>query len=315
MPGPDFDAFKNRLTKVNKHISKWAKKEGISCYRIYDLDQPDFPIAIDRLGEYLHVSEYKRNHTLDEEGHTIWRSGAKEAMSEVLEVPNENIYFKYRAPQKGKENQYQKFAETEKEIIVEEHGNKFILNLTDYLDTGLFLDHRLLRQRIGKESKGKNVLNLFSYTGSFTIYAAQGGARATTTIDLSNTYLDWAKRNVKLNGIRGEHYFLRADVKEWLKKSPLDDFFDIIVLDPPTFSNSKSMDFVLDIQRDHPYMIFQCMKRLEPNGKLYFSTNFTKFKLDEAISEEFNFEEITSKTIPEDFKGKKIHRCWIITER
>lgn len=311
MPLPDFEAFANRLRKMDKHLGKWARRRGISCYRVFDADLPRFPLAIDRYEEYLHVAEYKRQHGLAEDEYRLWRSGAKQAMAEVLHVPAARIFFKERQPQKGKQ-QYEKQSQEGRFIIAQENGLRFLVNLVDYLDTGLFLDHRPTREKVREQAQGKRVLNLFAYTGSFTVYAAAGGAVATTTIDLSNTYLQWAQRNMELNGLQGpEHELLRADVKDWLQQ-PVQGLYDIIMLDPPTFSNSKSMQEVLDVQRDHPELINACLRRLAPEGLLYFSTNFRKFKLEPEKLQAGRIKDITRATIPKDFRNPKIHYCWLL---
>jgi 23S rRNA G2069 N7-methylase RlmK/C1962 C5-methylase RlmI len=233
-------------------------------------------------------------------------------MEKVLELPAERIFTKQRKPQKGKE-QYEKVDTRQHERIVQEGGLKFIVNLSDYLDTGLFLDHRPNRELVRTQAKDKRVLNLFAYTGSFTVYAAAAGAASTLTIDLSNTYLDWAQRNLELNGLEGpQHRFLRADVLQWLEQ-PVRETYDIIILDPPTFSNSKAMLDVLDVQRDHPGMIRACARRLGPGGVLYFSTNFRKFKMEVEELEGFEVKDITAQSIPNDFRNSRIHYCWAIT--
>ncbi len=233
-------------------------------------------------------------------------------IAEALEVPAARIFFKERKPQRGRE-QYEKFDEQGRSILVQENGLRFVVNLTDYLDTGLFLDHRPTREKVREQAEGKRVLNLFAYTGSFTVYAAAGGASATTTIDLSNTYLEWGQRNMELNGLAGpQHEFVRADVKAWLEQA-VDGLYDIVVLDPPTFSNSKRMEDVLYTQRDHPELINGCLRRLAPGGQLYFSTNFRKFQLEPERLNTKNIRDITSATIPKDFRNPKIHYCWLIT--
>ncbi|MCB0556850.1 MAG: class I SAM-dependent methyltransferase [Phaeodactylibacter sp.] len=311
MPIPDFTTFANRLRKMARHHGKWARRQGITCYRIYDADIPEFPLAIDRYEGYLHVAEYKRRHTLSEEEHRLWRAGCRQVMQEVLELPPENIYFKIREPQRGSQ-QYEKYGEQQKEAVVQENGLQFIVNLSDYLDTGLFLDHRITRQMVREQAAKKRVLNLFAYTGSFTVYAAAGGAVATTTIDLSNTYLEWARRNMELNGFTGpQHEYIRADVKEWLLH-PVREKFDIVVLDPPTFSNSKRMLDILDTQRDHPELINACLKRMNPGGLLFFSTNYRRFKLETEQIDSRQIREITGLTIPNDFRNERIHYCWEI---
>jgi 23S rRNA (cytosine1962-C5)-methyltransferase len=315
MPLPDFSMFSNRLRKMLRHHGKWARRKGISCFRVYDADIPEFPLVLDYYDGYLHVAEYKRDHSLSEQEYRIWRSGCREAMKEVFGIPAERIFFKERKPQKGSE-QYERVEEKQhQEIIVEENGLRFYVNLSDYLDTGLFLDHRITRQWVREQSKGKRFLNLFAYTGSFTVYAAAGGAETSLTIDLSNTYLDWARRNLELNGMNGAgHEFLQADVLEWLKAPP-EGSFDLIVLDPPTFSNSKRMQGILDVQRDHPFLLRRCYQRLAPGGVLYFSTNFRRFKLDPPDMPGSRIKDVSAASIPQDFRNKKIHYCFEIVKK
>ena len=304
--------FANRLRKMSRHYDKWARRKGISCYRVYDADLPSFPLAVDRYAAYVHVAEYKRKHPLTDDEHEAWRAESIATISEVLEVPEAHIFFKERKRQKGKE-QYEKQEVAGFETVVEEAGLQFIVNLSDYLDTGLFLDHRNLRARVREEASGKRVLNLFAYTGSFTVHAAAGDATDSLTIDLSNTYLEWGQRNLALNQLDSErHRYLRADVKAWLKEE-VQEQFDIIVLDPPTFSNSKAMRNILDTQADHPYMINACLRRLAPGGTLYFSTNYRRFQLEEEkIWQGATAKEISGQTVPDDFRNKKIHRSWEI---
>lgn len=305
-------AFYNRLLKVNKHISKWARRQGITCYRIYDLDMSEFPLCIDRYNDWVHVSEYKANHGMDDDSHQKWLEECLSVICEVLEVTMDKISLKERKRQKGNE-QYSKLNTTNNEMIVEENGLKFIVNLKDYLDTGLFLDHRNLRDIVRKASEGKRVLNLFSYTGSFSVYAAAGGAEQVTTVDLSNTYLSWARRNMVLNGFddKEKYTFLSEDVKPFLKTLGKNSY-DLIILDPPTFSNSKKMKHFLDIQLDHTYIINDCLKLLTNVGKVFFSTNYRNFVLDGNKINTNYIKEITNITIPEDFGNKKIHKSYEI---
>jgi 23S rRNA (cytosine1962-C5)-methyltransferase len=314
MPLPDFSMFSNRLRKMFRHHGKWARRKGIPCFRVYDADIPEFPLVVDYYDGYLHVAEYKRDHSLSEQEYRIWRSGCRDAMKEVFEIPAEKIFFKERKPQKGTE-QYERAEEKRhEEIVVEENGLHFIVNLSDYLDTGLFLDHRITRQWVREQAKDKRFLNLFAYTGSFTVYAAAGGARSSLTIDLSNTYLDWARRNLERNGLQGPaHTFLQADVLEWLR-SPAQEQYDLIVLDPPTFSNSKRMRDILDVQRDHPFLLQRCYDRLAPGGILYFSTNFRRFKFEPPDLPGSRVQDVSAATIPQDFRNKKIHYCFEIAK-
>ncbi len=307
--------FRNRLTKVYRHVSKHAKRQGISCYRVYDHDLPEFPFCIELYGEKLYVAEYKRQHGMTDAEHDDWMEKSLEVISEVLTVGKENIFLKLRQRKPGRLGQYQKYDEIQHEFEVEENGLKFIVNLSDYLDTGLFLDHRITRQMIKSQSAGKKVLNLFAYTGSFSVYAAAGGASEVVTVDLSKTYLSWAERNLQLNGFSDSTTCktVHADVKQYLKTIPV-DYFDIIIMDPPTFSNSKRMDDILDIQRDHAELINDCLLALKKGGVLYFSTNFRKFVLDKEKIQSSSIKDITKVTTPFDFEGKLWRWCCCITK-
>jgi 23S rRNA (cytosine1962-C5)-methyltransferase len=301
--------FANRLRKRQRHIGRWAKRTGTTCYRVYDADMPEFPLAVDWYEDILHVSEYARPHELETDEHVAWLEGSIATLSETLEIPPNRIYLKFRQRQKGLQ-QYERFSRVGAEYMVRENGLRFIINPSDYLDTGLFLDHRTTRQMVREAANGKRVLNLFAYTGSFSVYAAAGGAATTLTVDMSNTYLQWADRNMALNGFESEeHRFLQADVMQWLQV-PTKERWDLIVVDPPTFSNSKRMEGVLDIQRDHVYLLNQVLARTAPGGVVYFSNNFRRFKLDAANIRTPYIEDITKRTIPEDFENKKIHQCF-----
>ncbi len=306
------DMFRNRLTKVFRHVGKQARKLGIACYRVYDHDLPEFPFCIEFYGDKLYVAEYKRRHTMTEDEHDDWMEKSLAVMGEILSVSKENIFLKLRQRKPGRLGQYQKLDEAQHEFIVEENELKFFVNLSDYLDTGLFLDHRITRQRVRTEAKGKKVLNLFAYTGSFSVYAAAGEASEVITVDLSKTYLSWAERNMKLNGFSTEaNQFVHADVLQYLKTLPREDF-DLIVMDPPTFSNSKRMEDFLDIQRDHVELINDCMAILKPGGVLYFSTNFRKFELDSEKIKATFIKDITKATTSFDFEGKLFRWCYRI---
>lgn len=305
------DMFRNRLTKVFRHIGKQAKRQYISCYRVYDHDLPEFPFCIEFYGDKLYVAEYKRRHNMTEEEHDEWMENSLIVISKVLAVSKENIFLKLRQRKPGRLGQYQKFDEVQHEFEVEENGLKFIVNLSDYLDTGLFLDHRLTRERVRGESKDKKVLNLFAYTGSFSVYAAAGGADEVVTVDLSKTYLNWAERNFQLDGFSDEskYKFIQADVLQYLKELPA-NYFDLIILDPPTFSNSKRMDDFLDIQRDHVELINDCLRSLKEGGILYFSTNFRRFVLNKENIKASAVKDITKATTPFDFEGKLFRWCF-----
>lgn len=231
------------------------------------------------------------------------------AVAGALGLPEESVRSKRREGQKG-ESQYEKTGTRGEDFVVSENGHKFIVNLDAYLDTGLFLDHRNMRKMVGDRARGKRFLNLFAYTGSFTVYAAKGGAVSSTTVDLSNTYLEWAKKNFLLNEIDiNKNILLRSDVKAFLEEDGKE--YDLIVLDPPTYSNSKKMEGDFDVQRDHVRMIGQCMALLAPQGELFFSCNLKSFRLDEGALAHFDHAEISAQTVPEDFRNKKIHRAWL----
>jgi 23S rRNA (cytosine1962-C5)-methyltransferase len=306
--------FRNRLTKVYRHLGKQAKRQGVSCFRLYDHDLPEFPFCIEFYGDRLYVAEYKRQHGMTDTAHDEWIEQSLTIMTEVLGVHKENIFLKLRQRKPGRLGQYQKYDEVQHEFAVEENGLQFIVNLSDYLDTGLFLDHRITRQQVREQSAGKRVLNLFAYTGSFSVYAAAGKAEEIITVDLSKTYLQWAAKNMQLNGFTdaGKYVYIHADVKKYLKTLPA-GYFDIIVMDPPTFSNSKRMDDILDIQRDHAELINDCLHGLKKGGVLYFSTNFRNFVLDAEKICTSLVKDITKATTPFDFEGKLFRWCYHVS--
>jgi len=234
-------------------------------------------------------------------------------ISAVTGVESEKIFMRQRQRKAGRQGQYDKIDSSKNEFIVEENGLKFKVNLSDYLDTGLFLDHRLTREIVRKEANKKKVLNLFCYTGSFSVYAAAGKASEVVSVDLSNTYLQWAKENMQLNGFNNEkiHHFIQADVMQYLQKIP-GEYYDLVILDPPTFSNSKRMKDFLDIQRDHIFLINRCLFGLKPGGTLYFSTNYTKFILDAGKIESSSIRDITKASTTFDFEGRVSRFCFRI---
>jgi 23S rRNA (cytosine1962-C5)-methyltransferase len=250
---------------------------------------------------------------MSEDEHDEWMSRSVVVICEVLKVSEENIFLKLRQKKPGRLGQYQKTGEKRSEFIVEENGLKFIVNLSDYLDTGLFLDHRVTREKVRADVKDKKVLNLFSYTGSFSVYTAAGGANEVVTIDLSKTYLEWAQRNMQLNGFTdpSKYKFIHADVLQYLNEIS-ENSFDIVILDPPTFSNSKRMEDILDIQRDHAKLINDCLRILKPGGKIYFSTNYKKFVLDKESIHSSLVKDITKQTTSFDFEGKLFRICFEI---
>ncbi len=300
----DFEAFRNRLRKMARHYDKWARRQQLEAYRIYDTDLEEYPLTIDRYGDRLYVASYTGNAA--EDNTSIYR----EQIAQALGAAPAHIHFKVRQRQSGKQ-QYERLDTVRQEFAVMEYGHHFLINLTDYLDTGLFLDHRATRRLIGERADGKRVLNLFAYTCSFGVYAATGGAERVDNVDLSNTYLDWGRRNFRANQLSPEqHGFLRADALQWLAAAS-GKTYDLIVLDPPTFSNSKMMADVLDTQRDHVQLINQCIELLTPGGELYFSTNYRRFKLAEDEIQG-RATEITKQTQSPDFRKKNLHRCWRI---
>ena len=309
----DITTFANRLRKNARHWAKWAKRLSITCYRIYDRDIPEFPLAVDFYENRVHLQEFETGWKQEEEEYNAWVEEVRNATAEVLELPLEAISFKRRARQRGL-SQYEKTGTQGDDFVVTEHGHKFIVNLEQYLDTGLFLDHRNTRRMVQERAAGKRFLNLFAYTGSFTVYAAGGGAVSSTTVDMSNTYQDWSKRNFELNGLDlKRHKLVRADVFVFLEQAVKErQQFDLIVMDPPSFSNSKKMSGVLDVQRDHPHLIDQCLKLLSAQGQLFFSNNLRSFELEQDKIVPCNIREISAQTVPEDYRNKKIHRCWLI---
>lgn len=309
----DFSPFANRLGKNIKHLMKWAKRHNIEAWRVYDRDIPQFPFAVDVYGEHIHLQEYDTGWLMHEREYETWLNGVIEAIEFVTGLDKTAIHLKRRARQKGKE-QYEKTGKLGEDFVVQEHGRRFWVNLDKYLDTGLFLDHRPTRQRVGELAQGKRFLNLFAYTGSFSVYAATGGAVYSETVDLSNTYLDWARRNFELNHIdTRQHHIIRADVFQYLQTAnEQGKQFDLIVMDPPSFSNSKKMLDILDIQRDHVSLIEQAMNLLSADGILFFSNNLRSFELSPIVPQHYQVRDVSKYSVPEDFRNKKIHQCWEI---
>ncbi|PPD48248.1 MAG: bifunctional 23S rRNA (guanine(2069)-N(7))-methyltransferase RlmK/23S rRNA (guanine(2445)-N(2))-methyltransferase RlmL [Methylobacter sp.] len=319
----DAEMFANRLKKNLKKWAKWAKQNQVSCYRVYDADLPEYAAAVDLYqgGQtWVNVQEYEPPKTIDRHKADQRLAGLLAEIPKVLNVPRENVFLKIRRKQRSTD-QYEKFGDSGQFYEVEEGGCKLLVNFADYLDTGLFLDHRPVRLLIQRQAKAKRFLNLFAYTGSATVHAAVGGAKATTTVDMSNTYINWAKNNLALNKSDGEHEFIQADCLEWLAHEaiqPAPRQYDLIFLDPPTFSNSKRMDDVFDIQNDHVALITNALNLLAPQGVLYFSTNFKRFKLDAAALAlpGLTVTDISAETIPEDFaRHSKIHYCWRLVKQ
>ena len=319
---PGAAMFANRLRKNLANLAAWARRERVSCYRVYDADMPEYAFAIDLYqsapqgGErWLYVQEYAPPVTVARERARARRQEVLVMLPEVFELPEDRIHLRVRRPQKGTA-QYEKLDERREFHVVEEAGLKFEVNFTDYLDTGLFLDHRLTRQRLARLAAGRRFLNLFCYTASASVHAAAGGAASTLSLDLSRTYLEWARRNLTLNGFDAARHELRqVDCLGWLAE---DDGarFDLVFLDPPTFSNSKRMTDEFDVGRDQGRLVELAMRRLAPDGLLVFSTNFRRFQLDESLRTRYAVTDISAATIPKDFaRDPKIHRCFEIRER
>jgi 23S rRNA (guanine2445-N2)-methyltransferase / 23S rRNA (guanine2069-N7)-methyltransferase len=318
---PQAPMFANRLQKNVKKLSKWAAQHHIFCYRVYDADLPEYSAAIDIYqGEktWVNVQEYEPPKSIEPQKAQERLAGLLAEIPAILNIPTTQLFLKTRRKQRSIQ-QYEKQNETGIFHQINEGGCQLLVNFDDYLDTGLFLDHRPIRLRLQKEAFDKRFLNLFAYTGSATVHAAVGGAVATTSVDMSNTYLQWAKKNLALNNTKGKHEFIQADCIEWLDNEANTKNgreYDLIFLDPPTFSNSKRMDDIFDVQRDYIPLIQKTLKLLAPDGVLYFSTNFRKFKFDEKAFEHLEISDITKQSIPEDFaRDAKVHYCWEIKKR
>jgi 23S rRNA (cytosine1962-C5)-methyltransferase len=308
-----FEMFRNRLSKVYRHVGKQARRQGITCYRVYDHDLPEFPFCIEIYEENIYLAEYKRRHALSEEEHEQWLEDCIVVISEILEMPADNVYIKQRQRKQGRLGQYQRVATEEAFFLAKEAGLTFKVNLSDYLDTGLFLDHRITRGMVREASKDKHVLNLFCYTASFSVYAAAGGAASVTSVDLSKTYLKWGEDNMVLNNLYdpNKHSYVHADVKQYLD-SLKPGSFDLVIMDPPTFSNSKRMVDFLDIQRDHAELLNKTLQAVSPGGVIYFSTNFRRFVLEQEKIHSSSIRDITKATTPFDFQGKLFRWCYKI---
>mgnify|MGYP001828056300 CR=1 FL=1 len=306
--------FANRIRKNRKRLKSWLKREGVECYRLYDADMPEYAVAVDIYGDAVHVAEYQAPKGIDPDAADRRLAEVRAALPEALGVAPDSIAYKQRRRQRGTA-QYEKQASKGEYFSVNEGQARLLVNLWDYLDTGLFLDHRPLRLKIAGEAKGKDFLNLFCYTGSATVHAALAGAKSTTSVDMSNTYLGWLRKNLAHNGLaETRHQLVRANCMDWLEKDRGE--YDLILLDPPSFSNSKSMDDSFDVQRDHPDLLRAAMARLRKDGVLYFSNNRRGFKLDEQLQETFACEDITRATLDPDFqRNQKVHCCWRLRHR
>jgi len=307
------DDFANRLKKNLRKLDKWAKQQGIECYRVYDADLPEYNVAVDRYGSWVVVQEYAPPKTVDAQKARQRLFDVINATLSVLGVPTNQLILKTRERQKGK-NQYEKLAQKGEFLLVDEYNARLWVNLTDYLDTGLFLDHRVARKMLGELSQGKDFLNLFAYTGTASVHAGIGGARSTTTVDMSRTYLEWAEKNLRANGLTGrQHRLIQADCLSWLSQS--NEQFDVIFIDPPTFSNSKRMEATFDVQRDHLMLMKDLKRLLKRGGTIMFSNNKRGFQMDmEGLAAlGLDAQDITARTQSQDFaRNRQIHNCWLL---
>jgi len=304
------DVLANRVLKSQRHLGKWARREGLEAYRLYDRDIPEFPLAIDRYGDCLHLQVFEKKRPLEAQD----LADIRRVLAQALGLPETQLVIKHRRRQRGLD-QYEKLDDQAPAFTVAERDLRFEVNLTGYLDTGLFLDHRDTRRMIRERARDRTFLNLFAYTGSFTVYAAAGGARSSVTVDMSNTYQAWSERNLALNGLDdpGRHRFEQADVLAFLQRMRAERArFDLIVLDPPSFSNSKRMHNTFDVQRDQTGLLSDTLELLNPGGELFFSNNRQGFGLDPEIEQLASVTEISKRTIPPDFKRRSPHRCWLL---
>ena len=305
------DEFRNRLLKRARHLRRWPGR-GITCYRLYERDVPEVPLVVDRYEDHLHIAEFVRPHDRTPAQHADWLDLMIRTATESLEVDRSKVFLKARKRQRGT-TQYERVAAQSRLLTVNEGGLRFQINLSDYLDTGLFLDHRITRQMVREQAAGKTMINLFGYSGSFTVYAAAGGATSTTTVDSSQTYLAWARENLAINGMgASSHRFVRADAMDYVRDLDRDVEFDIAVVDPPTYSNSKDHPRDWDVQRDHAELLRRLAHHMATGGLIFFSTNFRRFKLAENELPHLNIREISRHTVPPDFRNRRIHRCWRI---
>ena len=312
---PDLVALGNRLRKNDRHWSRWARREDTECYRVYDRDLPEFPLQVDRYGDRAHVQLLHKGRWTEPDVLEHYGPALLETVANALtNGDTTRLAAKIRERSRGGEQYADSGLAEGAPFMVHEHGLRFEVDLERYLDTGLFLDHRSTRAMVRTQASNKRFLNLFAYTGSFTVHAIAGGARSSLTLDLSNTYSEWTRRNLALNRLdQPEHQVVATDVLRWLEGAPRrDERFDLIVLDPPSFSNSKRMDTSFDVQRDHAWVINRTLLRLAPDGLLLFSTNRQGFELHVGELSTARVLEITRKTTPPDFQRHPPHRCWEI---
>ena len=305
------DMVANRLRKNRRKLAKWARQNQYDCYRVYDADMPEYAFVLDIYKDVLHISEYLAPKSVDEYAALQRKRQFLKAVEAVYEVPMNSLVLKERKKQKGNE-QYTRQDNSFNYFTVSEGEAKLSVNLRDYLDTGLFLDHRLMRLKVAKLAEGKCFLNLFCYTASITVHAAIGGAVSSDSVDMSQTYLRWAEKNFKLNNIDlSKHQLHRANVMEWV--ADCKSKYDLVFLDPPSFSNSKRMEGTFDVQRDQEHLIEQVMQLLNKDGLLIFSNNLRSFKLSQALIDSYKIEDVKHLSIDKDFERRKnIHQCWFI---
>jgi 23S rRNA (guanine2445-N2)-methyltransferase / 23S rRNA (guanine2069-N7)-methyltransferase len=322
----EISEFAACLAKNARHLRKYPAR-GVTCYRVYERDVPDVPVIVDVYEDALHVAEYEREHSRTAAQQGDWFDAVAAQAAEVMGVRRDLVFIKAKHRQRGL-SQHERVDDSQRVAVVREGGLSFEVNLSDYIDTGLFLDHRMTRAMVRERAKGARLLNLFCYTGSFSVYAAAGGAAATTSVDLSNTYLDWAARNFALNAMTVErldgrtpsepnrtgHRLVRADVMAWMREHPPGAWYDLAVVDPPTFSNSARTDDIFDVQRDHAELLVRTGRLLTPGGTIVFSTNNRRFKIDDEIlsAKGFAAREISRRTVPPEYRNQRIHRCWLV---
>ncbi len=308
------ELFAARLRKRAKHLRRWPTKRGITCFRLYERDIPEIPLVVDRYEDHLHITEYERPHDRDPAQHSNWLDLMARTAAQELQIPKQHVHMKRRLRQRGT-TQHEKVDQTGRLTEVGEGGLRFLVNLDDYVDTGLFLDHRTTRQMVREAAQDATFLNLFSYTGSFTVYAAAGGARRTVSVDLSSAYRDWARQNLRLNGFVGdEHSLVASDVGEFVRQHPAGEMYDLVVVDPPTFSNSKRTEQDWNLQTDCLPLLLDLFPLVRKGGTIFFSNNFRRFKFDPSELPASEVHEISKQTVPEDFRNRRIHRCWRIVK-
>ena len=308
------ELFAARLRKRARHLRRWPTRRGITCFRLYERDIPEIPLVVDRYEDHLHITEYDRPHDRDPAQHASWIDLMAQTAAQTLDALPEHVHVKRRDRLKNF-TQYDKLNQTGNRIAVNEGGLKFWVNLDDYVDTGLFLDHRTTRSMVRDTANDARFLNLFAYTGSFTAYAIAGGARKTTSVDLSSTYTQWARSNLELNGFLddgrdSDHQLIAMDACRFVDEHPKGEIYDLVVLDPPTYSRSKRTDKDWSIQHDAIALLNKLLPLVRQGGVIFFSSNFRRFKFDSAALNVSQCHEISAQTVPEDFRNRRIHRCW-----